>query len=59
MKMYILVETAKGFFAEVSLTVPTVQAGLNLVVPALEQLPDTIDGAQLMEWTKTTVEFTS
>lgn len=57
MKMTVLVETAKGFFAEQTVEVTHIQAGLNKVLKVLETIPDEIDGVNAFEWTKTTITF--
>jgi hypothetical protein len=51
MQLTITVKTAKGFYVEVKVVGPTLKSCFDKVFPALEEMPEEIDGIKRMDWT--------
>lgn len=55
MKVYLGVNTLKGFYKECYYDGNTVKAVLDRVIPELEKMPDTISGEHLVDWVEMTI----
>lgn len=57
MKVSFLVVTRKGHYAERVYEARNVADALKKFIPAMEELPDTIDGEKLIDWSRINIEI--